>query len=441
MPPPSVPYLHALLGKLFVALDNLQRAGFTKPFQTSPTRFLHFVLFTSGQGLPSLGRNTYIDLQVAPTGPAWPDALANAKLKTGPKLWRVDAKAILSKTGGKPLYKIRPLMKPSAMQHIQNALLGDPSMKQQRPSLLTDQDLILFLDGRMPQNTEAWVKEVAKRRKLDKNLWQDRKPAGLRLLYSNKEFEAGGYAAPSRRSKGSTWSTRDSVPDPLETCTLLKPKQCCLEEKPRRHVDLPGTNRDRGWAGQELKSEEERLLTRLPKEVLDKLLPGELSAEDALDVSGSEEENAEEACDKPAEDPWGYIFPWEASEKQSREMLHCFTHPQTVLVVDFHASPLTALAACRDRKSYCGFCATEGLRTVIYEQLLLKIILDMILGAADGFSSARRHLSRASSLGGNEAPDAGMPSPLEPSSSASVADASMLPADVDEEEEEDELNE
>ena len=327
-------------------------------------------------------------------------------------------------------------MKMGAMQHIQNALLGDPSMKQQRPSLLTDQDLIIFMDGRMPQNTELWVKEVAKRRKIEKDFWLERKPAGLRLLYNNKEFESGGYAAPARRHKGKTWSARESMPDPLETCSLLKPKKCILDEKPRKHVDLPGTNRDRGWAGLELKSEEERLLTRVPVETFEKLLPADAHTVGAGDLrlSEGEEMNAEDDVAKEI-DAWAYLFPWEASEKQSREVLGCFSHPTTVAVVDFHASPMTAIAACRDRRSYCGFCITEGLRTVIYEQVLLKIIVEMILGCPDGFTRAKRHLSRASSLGASEDPASFAASPTAPST---VEDS--MPG-VELEEDEEELNE
>lgn len=40
------------------------------------------------------------------------------------------------------------------------------------------------------------------------------------------------------------------------------------------------------------------------------------------------------------------------------------------------------------------------LRAVLYQQVLLKIVIEMILGSPDGFQRKQRHLSRAASLGG-----------------------------------------
>ena len=37
---------------------------------------------------------------------------------------------------------------------------------------------------------------------------------------------------------------------------------------------------------------------------------------------------------------------------------------------------------------------------MLYQQVLLKIVVEMVLGSADGFQTRLRHLSRAASLGG-----------------------------------------
>ena len=65
---------------------------------------------------------------------------------------------------------------------------------------------------------------------------------------------------------------------------------------------------------------------------------------------------------------------------------------------------------------YIGFVQNELTRSVLYEMVLLRIVLDMCLDTADGFTRARRHLSGTDSLGGTE------PAPSAPVVSERLAD-------------------
>lgn len=281
--------------------------------------------------------------------------MENAKLRPGKRLWRVDCKTIVTKRGNGNPYRIKPVMKAAGMMHILNALLGDPSLKDVNQSLMGDGDLLLFHDGRVQRNTDTWNKEVGKRMKLNKAFWPTRGAGILRMLYTDREFEAGGYAAPAFRAKASTALSKGATsPEPLETCTLLKPKSCVLPEVPRRHLSLPGSNRDRGWAGCSMKSDEDRLLYTVTTECWEAVLPENLKDQQTEAVESEESEDAPAVdCDAKSV----AIFPWEANEAVSRECFNCFTDGHTI--VDMFGSPTAAVAACRDRLHYAGFCATE----------------------------------------------------------------------------------
>lgn len=293
------------------------------------------------------------------------------------------------------------ICRPLPARNVLGAVLGDGKVDGGDGGFMTAQDVLLIHDGRVSGNGAIAQKEVNKSLK-GKALWGPR-PARcllqLRCLYHNREFMEGGALQRKKKNLQSTVPSQNSIPEPLETVLLLQGREAKIELKDRKWLDLPGNNASKSIAGLSLKGEEARLITTLTRECMTAMSQGEDSA---ARVAGSEDESAASAGEEAAEVPnLLCLHPWEADETACRELVRGYA-PQKAVVVDFWAGASFATACCRDKLRYIGLVQSELARSILYEMVLLRIALDMCLDTADGFTRARRHLTRMESLGGTE---------------------------------------
>ena len=321
-------------------------------------------------------------------------------------MWRIDCKTAVLSASSQSDFKVRPVLPVSSIRNLLNPLLGDPSVENSS-MLLTEHDILVFLDGRVKGNSAHFTRECTKRQKARKSFYPSR-PTILRLLYDNSEFDpCGGYAAPRRRT-GTLSTTAAATPEPLESLTLIKPKSLSVPERARKWVSLPGTSTGRGWFQCRMKGEEDRQLCTVSADAYLSLLSTSQSsplaaskaskeskpskAQDDEEQEDDEEEDAaeEEEDDGAALRRTRVIHPWEAAENINREIMNCFSPSiAKFCVIDVFAGYTSALGACRDRVSYVGYCTNESHRALLYEMLLMKITLEMVLSAGgETFSSS-----------------------------------------------------
>ena len=368
-----------------------------------------------------------MQFQVAPASSEW----RNYTFPAGPKLFRMDLKTRRSEPDAKTPYKKVPQTCKTEQRNILQALLGDPAITGDQQFGMSAEDMLVYHDGRNLRNGMQFMKDVAKPLALRKVMWPARKVAQVRLLYHNDEFETG-FARPARRVESSVISTSSaSSPEPLETIYILKPKDVTVPLRARVHLDLPGRNRDRGWAKNGLKNAEERLLTALPTHILEKMFTGQARGDgledEVLDLEPEQE--AEETDGEEGNDSTKHslLFPWEAEEKQVLEIYNCYSVSQQVTIVDIYGGAMAAIAACREKRNYLGFVPNTFSQTVLHEMVLLRVLIDMVLGS---IVTKRRHLTRAHSLGGE--PDvhfAAHQQPSEPNGPPSPGSGAPPPAD------------
>ena len=343
----------------------------------------------------------------------------------------MDLKTRRSEPDAKTPYKKVPQTCKTEQRNILQALLGDPAITGDQQFGMSAEDMLVYHDGRNLRNGMQFMKDVAKPLALRKVMWPARKVAQVRLLYHNDEFKTG-FARPARRVESSVISTSSaSSPEPLETIYILKPKDVTVPLRARVHLDLPGRNRDRGWAKNGLKNAEERLLTALPTHILEKMFTGQARGDgledEVLDLEPEQE--AEETDGEEGNDSTKHslLFPWEAEEKQVLEIYNCYSVSQQVTIVDIYGGAMAAIAACREKRNYLGFVPNTFSQTVLHEMVLLRVLIDMVLGS---IVTKRRHLTRAHSLGGE--PDvhfAAHQQPSEPNGPPSPGSGAPPPAD------------
>ncbi|CAK8998375.1 unnamed protein product [Durusdinium trenchii] len=386
-----------------------------------------------------LRRNTYVQFKVAPTPGAW----RLESFPEGPKLFRIDLKTSRTPTDGSGLknpWRYVPVVRKDENRNIIHRLFGDPKVKDDKQVFgLEATDILLFHDGRNPRAGEVFVKELVKPMGLRSSLWPARRVMALRLLYHNGEWEDGGYASPTFRRKASPVGSCVICPEPLETVWCVKPKDLVIPEKPRLYCDLPGSNRDRGWAKNSMKSDDDHLLTRVSKKTLEAMFAGEGGCDTLHDEELALEDGEDEPVEGSEPEPlaYGFVYPWEAEEKQYLEWFNCFCASDQVKVIDLYAGPIAAIAACRSKRTYLGYVPTILCKDVLYEMVLLRIVLDMVLNV-QGFQPRRRHLTRAQSLGGDADADldAALPRPGGDSAAAVPSQEEAAPPSEPEEEHE-----
>ena len=210
-------------------------------------------------------------------------------------------------------------------------------------------------------------------------------------------MEFGGYAGPSRVV--AAMSSR--VVSHLETAFVISGKGYATDLRERRFIDLPGSNRSRGWSGCSLKEEHEQI--RVPYKLKKEL---EAPKESVLkkDVLSSEDPQVgheDSALTTVADDEPSWLWNWGHSEKFFRELFFAFGTPNTVRVVSCTPSSAAMMAAARDRFRYLGFARTAKVKQILLEDAFLQVTLAMVRGSGDfGFM---RVLTREESLGGTEA--------------------------------------
>ena len=94
--------------------------------------------------------------------------------------------------------------------------------------------------------------------------------------------------------------------------------------------------------------------------------------------------------------------------------------------MDIYGGAMAAIAACREKLNYLGFVPNTFSQTVLHEMVLLRVLIDMVLGS---IVTKRRHLTRAHSLGGEPDVLAAHQRPSEPVGAPSPGSGAPPPAD------------
>ena len=149
--------------------------------------------------------------------------------------------------------------------------------------------------------------------------------------------------------------------DPLETLFLIAGKErfAATPLKERTHVDLPGDNSSRGWAGLSLLSPQNQSLSSVSKEMKDLIFK---SAH--VHVTADDEDKLEDEDDGPEKESMIVpICPWEHPEEVFLELFNCFgnftreKNDNVAVIVDFTpGSGRACVAAARLGRRYVGFC-------------------------------------------------------------------------------------
>ena len=359
------------------------------------------------------GRNAFCELQLAPkTADEWKQSFAS--LPPCCKIFRYDVKTAEPSTCKQKMlshpFRFKPLLG-QPFKNVMGALVGDPERGEQDAHFATENDVILVHDGRVRQNCKLIGSHLWKPASKIKDMFPKRM-GSLKLIYDNAEF-LGGFATQRRAGPATVFGSASSIPEPVETLSVLVPRALKLPVRARQFVDVGGDSRDRAWLKLRMRPEAERCYSKVSETVLLQLASGSDEAEEFSSASGGEREEVQD--DGKSYD----IFAWEADEGQIRETFAMFdpcpaTDPGKSFVVDLCAGFSAAMAAVREKRPYRGYVANELTRTVLLEGLLLQITLS-IQSQSPGFVPARRTLTRAQSLGG----DAVMPDPPQ----ASAADA------------------
>lgn len=218
----------------------------------------------------------------------------------------------------------------------------------------------------------------------------------FRLLYSNREFDKGQYAAPKRR--GSSAGAGSGVPEPLETVLMVPGAVFSIPIRPRRFLDLPGDNTVRGLSNVPMKGEYQyKLMTTLrTKKAILKGMPHQssLSAGSNEDLGGVlsllDDEEAPDTQDAEAltvEDSDAVpLFPWEPSEKLFREYIQMYAAKPpagaggyAATIVDLSPGQCSAALACaRECITYIGLVRTSLHASVIRQTSLAMIMSELV---------------------------------------------------------------
>ncbi|CAE7906934.1 unnamed protein product [Symbiodinium microadriaticum] len=367
-----------------------------------------------------IGRNTYVQLHVTPEDATeWQMLLKGLHLPEDGRLHKIDAKCMHQgpppEGYGQDMHRNRAVLHDAAFKRSLTTIFGDAGPGS--TGVLVQGDLVLICDGRVSRNHQTINREVTKVIKNEKKEGQGQmrlrkyEPVShLRFLYHNREFEG------RRMSRSCSGTSKGANPEPLENVSVIWTKDVTLELRERKFVDLPGNNKARGWASQALKGDEDYMVSLLPRDCLQAMADGTEAPKPPhsdSEESGPEEKETAEVSVLP-------LHPWEGTEEQAREIVHCFLPKKTSVVIDYFAGLVSAVACARDKVRYIGFVRNTTSLSVLSEMVLLRIVLDMVQDRADGFRRATRHLSKSLSLGGESAPTENARSPFTASPKLSV---------------------
>lgn len=209
-------------------------------------------------------------------------------------------------------------------------------------------DVAFFLDGRVASISNDLVKVLkASLKQVKKEDIPSRNYMSFTYFYHNREF-ASGYAKP--RSQRSAFNA--CMPTHNETALVVVGKAFDVAVKERRWIDLPGSNRSRGWADNALVEEGEHIFVPYGRKAQMSKLPSG-AATDGMLLEGTEDETA---ADVPDDSASSIAYPWSAREIFWREFWNAL--PDKHIIMTSTPSPFAAMAAARLRKPYFGWVGT-----------------------------------------------------------------------------------
>ncbi|CAE7216600.1 ygeX, partial [Symbiodinium natans] len=246
----------------------------------------------------------------------------------------------------------------------------------------------------------------------------------VRLCCNNLEFTKDGYVR--KNSSKACKTGRIALPDPVENLFILCKTKCQTETRPRKFLDLPGSNYTRSLQGLSIRSgaEEEHDMAAgagdEDHEGDESDTKAEGEAADSQTVDGEPETTPEESVKSDQTMTW---FAWSPSEMFWAEMYNLYgvRRPATWKIIDFTPGPgLAALQAARQCVPYVAFCL-PGQSDTLRQSLTFQIMVEIVRGVNNGFT--RRAISRVRSLTGGHAEEAR----LDAARAAASLDASVMP--------------
>ena len=262
----------------------------------------------------------------------WQMLLKGLHLPEDGRLHKIDAKCMHQgpppEGYGQDMHRNRAVLHDAAFKRSLTTIFGDAGPGS--TGVLVQGDLVLICDGRVSRNHQTINREVTKVIKNEKKEGQGQmrlrkyEPVShLRFLYHNREFEG------RRMSRSCSGTSKGANPEPLENVSVIWTKDVTLELRERKFVDLPGNNKARGWASQALKGDEDYMVSLLPRDCLQAMADGTEAPKPPhsdSEESGPEEKETAEVSVLP-------LHPWEGTEEQAREIVHCFLPKKTSVVI------------------------------------------------------------------------------------------------------------
>ena len=246
-------------------------------------------------------------------------------------------------------------------------------------------------------------------------------PFPFRLMHSNAEFSHGRNLRGAGHRPGAA-----TVPEPLETLTIVMGASFKVRPVARKFLDLPGTNRTRGLNNVPLMTMDVGVTWARRCEILQgssKTAPVDEEVPDWMDDDEDAGKTGEGEDEDKADDDEGKtgdgegetgenegedevkkdggktcdLYPWEHNEFVCRELLNCFG---AKTVVHYNTNCSWPLACARHAINFVGFARSEVHAQHVHKTLVAMVVAEIIEGKMDGFG-VRRFLSAQRSLGGS----------------------------------------
>ena len=362
----------------------------------------------------------YIDIKIIPSDPAAIQeyingAFAVQQMDGKEKMMHVfcagtGAESVHHTRATRP-HKYTPPLDKTALDNAIAQVTGAADKETYATSLFAKHPSVFVIsDGRRPSSSKTIASSVAKAKKAAAGGILE--PVSFRLMHSNAEF---AHARNLRqRGKLRVGRHRATVPEPLETLTIVMGSDFAVKPAARKYLDLPGTNRTRGLNNVPLRTSEFGVTWGTRCKILagsSKNPPVDEGVPDWMDVDdeGNENEGVEEGTadddqhktgegeEDVVEDKHCDLFPWEHHELVCREMINCFP---VKTVVHHNANVSWPLACARHCINFVGFAKNDMHAEHIHKTLVATIVAEIIEGTVDGFE-CRRFLSRQRSIGGS----------------------------------------
>ena len=219
-------------------------------------------------------------------------------------------------------------------------------------------------------------------------------------FFNNQEFVTG-YAKPrSMRNASST-----CLCSHVENAFVIRGKAFEVPTLDRKFLDLPGSNRSRGWACNKLLAEKDHIVVSgamqkklYTEPVTSEKVPqdGEGSDKEKDDTSKGKEKQADQGKDDTSKgkenqaddegeeivmDMATMLWPWQNTEDFWKEwLLGLRDDSLEVLVVTPTPSVPLCLACARTGIHLLGFCFNETHRAILSEALQLRVTCELLLG-------------------------------------------------------------